>query len=176
MSARSILYRFLYGGRRYVSGLDRWLEAVVGRLNPVTDFKTHREAIHYLMANYDMASVPDESFCKDQYLHWIREFCHDALPENPAVLDVCCGQGRLSLAVAGWLEKLTLTGVDYSPEAVARARHHAEKAGLNHLRFVLGDALDHLRDIPSATLDLVLFIDSACWSLLWSGRASRPCT
>ncbi len=51
------------------------------------------------------------------------------LPANAPVLDLACGQGRLTvpLAQAGW----QMTGLDYSPVLLARAQAAADAAGVD---------------------------------------------
>ena len=56
----------------------------------------------------------------------IREML--ALPPNAAVLDLACGWGRPSVALAR--EGFRVTGVDWSETLLASARRRAEKAGV----------------------------------------------
>lgn len=66
----------------------------------------------------------------------------DLLPEAPAdLLDLACGQGRHSIALAR--SGYTMTGLDASPQLLAVARRGASEAGLR-IEFVEGD----MRSIP----------------------------
>ncbi len=56
------------------------------------------------------------------------------------LLDVCCGPGRHSLALAR-LGGLLVTGVDREPELLAEARRRAGQTDGASVRFVQGDAL-----------------------------------
>lgn len=72
------------------------------------------------------------------------EFIEAALGLPPAarILDVPCGSGRHSIALAGRGHRVT--GVDLSAEAIDHARRAAEQAGLP-VEFVLAD----MREIPA---------------------------
>jgi len=60
------------------------------------------------------------------------------------VLDVACGTGHLSLALARHLPHGQVTGVDFSPAMLARARAKASAAGLSNTDFVEAD----MRTLP----------------------------
>lgn len=55
------------------------------------------------------------------------------------VLDVACGTGHASLALARRLPHGHVTAVDFSPAMLAQARDKAKAAGLNNIDFVEGD-------------------------------------
>lgn len=57
------------------------------------------------------------------------------------VLDVACGQGTFAVAVARARPALRVTGIDLSPQQIARARRKAEAAAASNVRFLEGDAL-----------------------------------
>lgn len=79
-----------------------------------------------------------------------RKLLLDALPSAPAtVADLGCGTGTLSLLLAE--HGYDVTGIDVSPEMVARA---TAKAGHTSARFQLGDAA--VPDLPPASFDVVL--------------------
>ena len=56
------------------------------------------------------------------------------------VLDVCCGSGRDSIAIAQGDSSNTITGVDLSPDMLARANRQARKLGLKNASFHQMDA------------------------------------
>ncbi len=61
-------------------------------------------------------------------------------PLSHDVLDLGCGDGKVSALLAGRVRQGSVTGIDASPEMVALAcRYHAEKDTAN-LRFVQMDA------------------------------------
>ena len=90
-----------------------------------------------------------------------RDLLLPVLPPAPArVVDLGCGTGTLSLLLAE--EGYDVTGVDFSPEMLARAE---DKAG-DRARFVAGDAGDP--PLPRSTYDVVL-----CRHVLWA-LADQP--
>lgn len=54
------------------------------------------------------------------------------------VLDVGCGKGRLTFALAE--EASRIIGIDWSEQAVQQAGQHARTLGLDYITFVCGDA------------------------------------
>ncbi len=51
--------------------------------------------------------------------------------EHPHVLDLCSGSGCIALALLHEVPKAHAVGVDLSPDAIALARHNAERLGLS---------------------------------------------
>jgi ubiquinone/menaquinone biosynthesis C-methylase UbiE len=60
------------------------------------------------------------------------------LPKNKdtRILELCCGTGRLTLPIAS--EGYDITGVDYTPSMLQKAKMKATEAGLN-IKFVEKD-------------------------------------
>ncbi len=85
-----------------------------------------------------------------------RDLLVGVLPTPPSrVADLGCGTGTLSLLLAD--EGHSVTGVDFSPEMVRRARHKAGHA----VGFVVGDAA--APPLTPASYDVVL-----CRHVLWA--------
>ena len=69
----------------------------------------------------------------------VAERC--ALPKNGAALDICCGTGELSLALAGSDPSIKVTGLDFSAEMLALARDKIGASGLaDRITLVEADA------------------------------------
>lgn len=80
-----------------------------------------------------------------------------ALAAGGTVLDVGCGYGTPTLAIARHFPAATVLGVDYHAESVAHARRAAAEAGMtDRVRFEIGAATD----LPGGGYDLVIFVDS----------------
>jgi len=62
------------------------------------------------------------------------------LPSGARVLEVGCGGGQLAVRLAGRRTDLSITGLDLSPEQVARATERARPVA-DRVRFVEGSAL-----------------------------------
>jgi SAM-dependent methyltransferase len=71
------------------------------------------------------------------------------------ILDVGCGNGALTLALAPLVGPTgTVTGLDISTPMLGRARRRADEAGLTNVSFEQGDAQIH--SLPEATFDAVV--------------------
>lgn len=89
---------------------------------------------------------------------WPQEsaiFARHALPAAPAILDVGCGTGEITLRLAAALPGATLTGVDLIEPHLALGRDRARAAGVaDRVTFVAGDAFE--LGFPAASFDLVV--------------------
>ncbi|MFA5308647.1 MAG: ubiquinone/menaquinone biosynthesis methyltransferase [Dehalococcoidales bacterium] len=85
---------------------------------------------------------------------WRRKAALACLEDGPKrILDIGCGTGDLSINIARLAGKDTeVTGLDYSPPMLAKARQKAEQAGVK-VSFIEGDAT-HL-PFPDAFFDRV---------------------
>jgi SAM-dependent methyltransferase len=95
------------------------------------------------------------------------------------ILDVGCGNGALSLAVAPRVAPSgSVCGLDLSGPMLAVARRRAEDAGLDNVSFEQGDAQEH--PLPEATFDAttsrfgVMFFEDPVAAFANLGRALRP--
>lgn len=77
-----------------------------------------------------------------------------ALQGDERVLDVACGTGHASLAIAGLLPKGTVTAVDFSAGMLAQARSKAAAQGLTNIEFLERDM--QALDLPAASFDLAV--------------------
>jgi cobalt-precorrin-6B (C15)-methyltransferase len=64
------------------------------------------------------------------------------LSKNDVVLDLGCGTGKVSIALAQQAQKVY--AVDRRPEAIRYAQDEAQKAGITNIEFFSGDAMDFL--------------------------------
>jgi len=102
------------------------------------------------------------------------------LPRSAAVLDLGCGTGVITRAIAtrdGFAG--TVTGIDQSPEFIAAAERLAADEGLgDRVEFVVGDA--HALDFPPASFDaavahtLVSHVRDPLAVLAEAARVVRP--
>lgn len=67
-------------------------------------------------------------------------------------LDVGCGAGATSIALAAKRPDLTVLGIDVCPELLDVARDRAERAGLANARFATADLNGALPDLPAPDL------------------------
>ncbi len=100
-----------------------------------------------------------------------------ALPPDASVLDVGCGDGKVTAALAARVPAGRVVGLDRSAEMLRFAREAFPPAQAPNLRFDLGDAADLRYD---AEFDLVVSFAALHWvpdhAAVWRGiaRALRP--
>lgn len=104
------------------------------------------------VALYGLGSPELLANATDEVVSWLRE--QGLTGAGRTLLEIGCGYGRLSLALAG--DFAALTGLDISAGMIAEARRRAEADP--HLRFAVTDGRD-LAGIASASVDLVLAAD-----------------
>jgi len=59
----------------------------------------HERLVQRASSCHDMMRHPDEPYYDKQYMHWIRQTIGDGFKDFVS-LDLCCGQGRLTLPIA----------------------------------------------------------------------------
>jgi ubiquinone/menaquinone biosynthesis C-methylase UbiE len=74
------------------------------------------------------------------------------LVRGKRVLDIGCGDGRLTLGIAPFAARVD--GIDPDAEAIAVAKRNARKAGVRNVRFAVG-AAQHL-PYPDAAFEVVI--------------------
>lgn len=99
-----------------------------------------------------------------------------AAPGHGVALDIGCGAGGTSIALASARPDLDVVGVDLSAELVGVARTRA--AGIANVRFVVGDSGGALDDLPSPAFvvsrhGVMFFADPAATFAAFC-RAARP--
>lgn len=75
------------------------------------------------------------SFSENSYLQWMESIID--FDSNMKVLDIGCGPGEYTMAIAEKVE--SVTGVDFSPEMIKRAKTDAEKKGIKNVTFLERD-------------------------------------
>jgi 2-polyprenyl-3-methyl-5-hydroxy-6-metoxy-1,4-benzoquinol methylase len=109
---------------------------------------------------HDMVTSPDEPYYADQYLHWILSKLDERFPERGiSILDLGCGQGRLTIPLAAWNRNGRVIGVDFTKEAVETARRYSEEKGIPNVEFLIDDAAHFLEKTSSESYDCVVFTE-----------------
>jgi len=77
-------------------------------------------------SRYDMYKEPSEAFFSEIYLHFIQQDLREFSSTSPiSILDVGCGQGRLSIPLAK--EGHRVMGIDISSDALKKGRQYADE-------------------------------------------------
>jgi trans-aconitate 2-methyltransferase len=72
---------------------------------------------------------------------WARELIGKLqLRGNERVLDIGCGDGKVSAEIAAWVPQGSVVGLDISREMIDYARQNFPSDTHSNLEFVLGDA------------------------------------
>lgn len=130
----------------------------------------HRANIIEVIDRHHMVTHPDEGYYARQYWHWLGGGLEQWAQKSPGVqqpriLDLGCGQGRLTLHLARWAAARggRVLGVDLSPQALEEARELGMEGGLAEvIEWRAEDILTFLRDQPAASFDAV-----ACLEVLY---------
>jgi demethylmenaquinone methyltransferase/2-methoxy-6-polyprenyl-1,4-benzoquinol methylase len=77
-----------------------------------------------------------------QHRKWKKDVV-DSLSGNnqKGILDVCCGTGDLTRLLAVKYSPIKITGLDYSPAMLEVAENNRQKAGLDNIDFIQGNAM-----------------------------------
>ncbi|WP_026279233.1 MULTISPECIES: methyltransferase domain-containing protein [unclassified Thioalkalivibrio] len=84
----------------------------------------------------------------------------DHLERGIRVLDVGCGSGRIINHLAGRYPRSEFTGLDLSPQAIARARAEAKAEGLDNVVFIEADAAEMGHRLEARSFELITTFDA----------------
>jgi 2-polyprenyl-3-methyl-5-hydroxy-6-metoxy-1,4-benzoquinol methylase len=112
-----------------------------------------------------MSSFDDISIAYDNTIDWDSRLKRE-MPfilslieniENPNVLDIACGSGRHSVALA--LHGAEVIGVDYSKTMIQEAKKHATAANVTP-KFIVGD-MESIRTTVEGPFDLIICLGNS---------------
>lgn len=127
--------------------------------------KNHRKNMIKTAQLHNMVTHPDESYYQRQYLHWLEKALEDLVKKMPGfrksnVLDLGCGQGRLTIPLSRWCLKRgceKIVGVDISAHALNFARESASQEGMgDSIEFIEDDVLDFLQSQKSSSFSVIV--------------------
>ncbi len=79
-------------------------------------------------------------------------------PEKTAtVLDLGCGQGRLSIPLSSFSKKVI--GVDFTPQAIEKANYYSSKHDCCNTTFILSDIHSYVKECSESCFDAVLLTE-----------------
>jgi cyclopropane fatty-acyl-phospholipid synthase-like methyltransferase len=95
----------------------------------------------------------------EQLASWVRREVRKRGVSAANVIELGCGDGALSIAVAKELPDATVLGVDIALARVTQAAKSAASAGVSQARFQALDIDKDLGELPDHTADAVISID-----------------
>ena len=95
------------------------------------------------------------SFIFDRMLHGLHQRVATWVPEGTTCLDVCCGTGGLTFALAERCRRVD--GIDHSPKMIARADAARRERGIDSVSFRIGDA-SNLAGIADGAFDVATVV------------------
>ena len=126
------------------------------RMKRTWDTLAQRNAMHFIAterADWDVASFLASG--QDMLRTILARAGVSTVHLSGTALDVGCGLGRISFALAGLYD--SVIGVDISEEMIIRANELKRQLGIQNIGFVRNDG-SALSDIPDASCDLVLSV------------------
>ena len=144
---------------RLLNWVARFFRFIANRFERISNnYALHIDSVKRGIARYDMFASPDEAYYAQEYLHWIKPLILKDYPERTArVLDLGCGQGRLSIPISFFCKEVT--AVDFTPEVINLAKQYSIKHGCNNVSFVLSDILPYIKKIDKPYADVILLIE-----------------
>ncbi len=92
------------------------------------------------MQDYKWDATDYEKYSKSQQL-WARELIHKLnLKGDESVLDIGCGDGKVTAEIASLLDSGEITGIDSSSEMIALAKSNFPNSIYKNIHFRLADA------------------------------------
>jgi 2-polyprenyl-3-methyl-5-hydroxy-6-metoxy-1,4-benzoquinol methylase len=105
---------------------------------------------------YDMVTSPDEQYYAGQYLHWILSELDERFPKRGiSILDLGCGQGRLTIPLAAWNRDGRVIGIDFTKESIETARRYSEEKGAPNVEYFVDEAMHFLEKTSSESYDCI---------------------
>jgi ubiquinone/menaquinone biosynthesis C-methylase UbiE len=106
-------------------------------------------AFDHIASTYDLLTGMNPGYLK--HLRWSAERLR--APSEGRLLDLCCGTGLSTEALARTYPRAAIVGLDASGGMLDKARR---KASLSHVDFVLGDATDPAAAGVKGSFDAIL--------------------
>ncbi len=114
----------------------------------------------YTMLHYPLYAKETDSFIQAQKN--LTDYCISLLLpiENKEILEIGCGNGVQAMYINSVYNPLRITGIDLNKGNIEIAKSEKERANINNVKFLIGDA-QNLTQISSESIDVLLNIESA---------------
>lgn len=109
-------------------------------------------------SHYEKWPFPDAFFVSREgliLLKYLKEVLKQEFEKPLKVIDVGCGTGQSTIAIASHFPNVRFVGLELSATSILKAQANAKETSLENITFIRGDILD--RDsLPTGTFDLVI--------------------
>ena len=156
------VFRLINLAARTTGFLAKRLRALAMKMDPDKD--GHTAIVR--STKYNMVTEPNEPFYMEQYWRLLSEHL-PLIPEEAQILDLGCGQGRLSIQLAAKLPGSTVSGCDLSSRAITEASDIAMEKGVSNLCFHTQSIESFLGGTASGSVDLILFTEVTFFYPAW---------
>lgn len=121
---------------------------------------------------YDMMLSPNESYYADQY--WLGIQRHlERVSSSATILDLGCGQGRLSMRMARAFPSGGVLACDASSSAIQAARQYAAAASMANVEFRVSAIRECLDSLASDSVDVVVMTEVTFYYPGWKDDLAR---
>lgn len=119
----------------------------------------HQKGVLASTQMHDMKKDADEQYYTRQYWHWILPRLEARKAESKRILDLGCGQGRMSTKLASWAPAAEIVGVDSSSQAITSAKQYAQDEHITNVNYIVSDILAYLSAQADSTFDVAFFLE-----------------
>jgi ubiquinone/menaquinone biosynthesis C-methylase UbiE len=108
--------------------------------------------------HYEKWPFPDLSFTGREglvFLRYLHEVLHKDVSAGKKVIDIGCGTGHGTIAVASHFPRVQFIGLDLSTASIQKANETAKENRLSNIEFIHGDVRDR-STLPAGLFDLAI--------------------
>jgi len=142
----------------FIKRFAKWLRLFPAMIFPGWGLDNYLSSVRRTVKRYDMVESAHEDYFCDRYMHIIDSVLKSRHLDYKElkVLDVGCGQGRLSLQ---FLKRGSIVdAVDAVPEALKKAALYAKEAGVDthNINWIEGEIPAILLRLPSESYNMIV--------------------
>jgi 2-polyprenyl-3-methyl-5-hydroxy-6-metoxy-1,4-benzoquinol methylase len=154
--------------RQIILSVHRITDQIDHQLNKTcrTEIKSQSDLVN-ASTSYNMLTAESEDYYADQYLVNMSKFLPSSSEGSMTIVDLGCGQGRLSLPLAKRFRAGTVTGFDLSQNAISDARNAADKMNLTNAVFNCLQISDALTTLAPSSVDILIMTEVSFYFPEW---------
>ncbi|CAB4820631.1 unannotated protein [freshwater metagenome] len=169
---QSVLRRLASKARRSAESIELRAIAALDSGGPFSSSHADQKQTIIHSTNYNMLTSESEDYYAEQY--WAQ-----ILPMLPvkdsikSILDLGCGQGRMSMRFASRYRQADVTGIDISEAALMTARSAAASEGIDNVVFTCSEIGEELKRTQSRSVDIAVMTEVAFYHPNWINEFAR---